>query len=195
MIPRTTFLIIAVLFLISLEMPFIDKARISPVLAGEGKETLWINGSLPESSETEGPWLWDKEKKQEDVIAHTSTAFEGIKGHSFRTDKGIELGRDSKIIQYVFLDSKNEPSGIMIRLFLTEEDPITVYWEGDEEAFVDTEEYITAWYIAPLPETGEWVKLEIDLKELDVTGGRLEGMDFISADGRSWWGKTIIAGE
>lgn len=160
--------------------------------AHQAPEIVWIDGKLPTMSEAKGEWFWDGNMKQDEVYSHTDGVKGVIRSHSFRTDKSVGIDRDSRVIQYVFLDPKESPSGIMMRFFLDGKEPISVYWEGEQEVFADTDEYITAWYMGPLPKKSEWARLEIDFKEMDITETQLEGVCFITSGGRLWWGKTII---
>ena len=43
-----------------------------------------------------------------------------------------------------------------------------------------------------MPDTGIWVKLIIDFKELDIPKAELLGMEFILRNGKAWWGRTVI---
>jgi hypothetical protein len=153
---------------------------------------VWINGKLPENSETEGKWLWDENMKQDGVVSHTDGVSKGIHIHSFKTSVPLLLNKDSKIIQYVYLDPKKSPSGIMVKFMLEGQQEATVYWEGDEEVFADMDEYLAAWYIGFLPKSGEWTKLEININELEIAEARLNGVSFIANDGMAWWGKTMV---
>lgn len=160
--------------------------------ADQTEEMVWIDGKLPAMSKTKGEWFWDENMKQNGVSSHTSGVKEAARSHSFRTDEGIGINKDSRVIQYVFLDPKDSPSGIMMKFFLNGASQISAYWEGEEEVFADTDEYLTAWYMGPLPKKGEWARLEIDFKELDIKEEQLEGICFIRIGGRLWWGRTVI---
>lgn len=160
----------------------------------EADEILWIDGKLPDTSQTEDSWFWDEDIKQDNLASHTDVTIEGQHHHSFNTDAIVEVNKDSKIMQYIFFDPKNSPKGIMIRLIYDDDKKMSLYWEGEEEVFADTDDYITAWYMGVLPKQGEWVRLYIDFKELDITKAKIKGMDFITAGGRIWWGKTVIKG-
>ena len=153
---------------------------------------IWINGELPGNSSTEGDWTWSNEVTHDGVNAHEEGITKGIEAYLFRTDSTVRLNQDSKVIQYVNLDPENMPSGIMLKFFLTPDKEINLYWEGEKEAFVELDEYITAWYMGFIPEPGKWIGLEIDCKELDIKDAELAGMEFIINSGRVWWGKTVI---
>jgi len=154
------------------------------------EKRVWIEGKLPGSFKTEGAWIWDEAVSRTESASHTDE--EGKNVHSFKTDSTVEINKDSDIIQYILLDPDKTPSGIMVKFLLSDDKEISVYWEGDEEVFSYTKEYITAWYMGLIPQAGEWVRLDIDCKELDIEKEELIGISFIVNNGKMWWGETII---
>jgi len=154
------------------------------------ENTAWIEGKLPGSFKTEGAWIWDEAVSRAGSASHTDK--EGKSGHSFKTDSTVSIDKDSSIIQYVLLAPDKTPSGIMVKFIFDADKEISVYWEGDEEVFAYTNEYITAWYMGLIPSAGEWIRLDIDCKELDIEKEELIGISFITNNGKMWWGETII---
>ena len=151
-----------------------------------------IAGNLPEGSIIQGSWEWDDTFLDDSVRTHKQSAYEKIDRQSFRLNRSIALDKDSSIEQYIYLDPKDTPRGIMLKLFIAPDQELIFYWEGNEEAFVQLDEYINAWYMGFIPDTGKWVELIIDFKELDMSKAQVLGMEFILSNGRAWWGRTII---
>jgi hypothetical protein len=160
----------------------------------EGKPFVWVAGNLPEGSTVTGKWSWSETLTHDMVRTHTQYSEGEISRYSFRIKDSIALDKNSRIIQSVFLDPENRPSGIMLKFFTADSGEIIFYWEGYEEAFAELDEYISAWYMGFMPEAGVWVKLIMDFKELDISKAELLGMEFILINGRLWWGETIIDG-
>jgi hypothetical protein len=152
----------------------------------------WISGELPGNFSIEGDWIWSDEVTHGKVKVHEEGITKGIESHLFRTDSIVKLNQDSKVIQYVNVDPENMPLGIMLKFFLKLDKEVSLYWEEKEEAFVELDEYITAWYMGFIPEPGKWTGLEFDCKELDIKDAELVGMEFIVNSGRAWWGETVI---
>jgi hypothetical protein len=152
----------------------------------------WISGSLPEGSTEKGNWSWDQELSHDGAITHAQIAKEHIDRRSFMVKDAIEMDQKSGIVQYVYLDPKNVPEGIMLKLIFSSGEEQVFYWEGYEEAFVELDEYIHAWYMGFMPDPGKWIKLFIDFRELDMPKVEISGMEFILNNGRAWWGTTII---
>ncbi|MFH1867382.1 MAG: hypothetical protein ABH843_00300 [Candidatus Omnitrophota bacterium] len=157
------------------------------------KSILWLDGKLPPDSQSEGLWIWDNDKKHDNIASHASGISQGMQSHSFVTHPGVEVNSGSKIIQYVFIDAEKPPSGIMIIFSVSEGDDISTYWEQGQEVFKGM--YITSWYMGTLPDKGEWRELIIDCRELDIENLRLNGASFITSDGRAWWGRTVIVND
>lgn len=155
-----------------------------------GEELFWLDGRLPPKSKSEGAWFWDEEIRHNGVASHTDGIGGGPHSHSFTTETTVKLDNDSRIIQHVLLDAENPPSGIMLIFFTGEDEEFSVYWEGEEEVFKD--EYIRSWYMGYLPKSGQWSRLQIDCKELDIGDKRLNGVSYITNEGRTWWGRTVI---
>jgi hypothetical protein len=151
-----------------------------------------IAGNLPEGSITQGSWKWDEAFLDNSVRTHVQPAYEKIDRQSFRLNRSIVVDEDSSIAQHIYLDPKDVPKGIMLKLFIAPDQELIFYWEGNEEAFVQLDEYINAWYMGFIPDAGVWVKLIIDFKELDMSRAQVLGMEFILSNGRAWWGRTII---
>ena len=153
---------------------------------------VWISGNLPKGSTTKGKWEWDETLTHDEAKTHIQSAVDQISRHSFKGNNSIALDKGSSVVQYIYLDPKNTPSGVMLKFFIAPGEEIIFYWEGYEEVFAELDEYINAWYMGFMPDTGVWVKLIIDFKELDIPKAELLGIEFILSDGRVWWGKTLI---
>jgi hypothetical protein len=172
------------------------KAEIVPViLAVEVGSLLWVDDSLPEGAIIEGKWNWSEKIKYSGKLSHVSDIKKGLHFHSFKIANPITLKKGSIIAQYVYLDPQNPPKGIMLKIFTVDEDKtIDLYWEAEEEVFVDTVEYMEAWYMGFLPKTGAWQKLEIKMKELELAPIDIIGISFICYNGRAYWDRTVIKG-
>jgi hypothetical protein len=153
---------------------------------------IWIAGSLPEGSIEQGNWIWDQKFTHDGAITHTQISKDHIDRRSFLVKDAIGTDEKSGLVQYVYLDPKNAPEGIMLKLIFSSGEEQVFYWEGYEEAFVELDEYIHAWYMGFIPDSGKWVRLFIDFRELDKPKAEITGMEFILNNGRAWWGTTII---
>ena len=158
----------------------------------EPPEATWIEDSLPEGATTTGEWLWAQDIKFNGSASHTDGIASGLHSHSFKVAEPVILNKNSVIEQYVYLDPANPPKGIMLKLIASDGKETDLYWEGEEEVFVGTTEYMEAWYMNFLPEAGKWQKLTIKMEELEIAPFELSGISFVTYDGRSWWDSTVI---
>ncbi|GEM_PF-5946087 len=158
----------------------------------EPAKAAWIEDSLPEGATTTGEWLWVQDIKFNGSASHTDGTASGLHSHSFKVAEPVILNKNSVIEQYVYLDPANPPKGIMLKLIAPDGKETNLYWEGEEEVFVGTAEYMEAWYMGFLPEAGKWQKLIIKMEELEIAPFELSGISFVTYDGRSCWDLTVI---
>ena len=140
---------------------------------------LRFEADIPEGIILEGEWV------QGDSETTMSKS-------AFKILSSVELSSDSKITQFLLIDKESEPSGMMIKLLLDEDDYISLYWENNKEVFANLNEYITAWYMGPVPDAGQWRALKIDCKEFELDQENLKAIEFLVNDGEIVWGKTVI---
>ena len=140
---------------------------------------LDYEADIPEGIILEGEWVYDGSE---------ATMSKSL----FKVSPPVELSSDSKITQFLLINKESEPSGVMIKLFLDKDDYISLYWENDKEVFADLNEYITAWYMGPVPGDSQWRALRIDCKEFELDQENLKRIEFLVNDGEIVWGKTVI---
>lgn len=166
---------------------------VQPEIAQSQPQPAWIDDSLPEDATTTGEWLWVQDIKFNGSASHTDGVASGLHSHSFKVAEPVILNKNSVIEQYVYLDPANPPTkGIMLKLIAPDGKETDLYWEGEEEVFIGTAEYMEAWYMGFLPEAGKWQKLTIKMEELEIAPFELSGISFVTYDGRSCWGSTVI---
>ena len=158
--------------------------------ASAGKKTVWLDDALPEAAQTEGTWIWDLETKTSGTQSHGHPSGKGSQSHAF-TAAPQKLSLQGQILQEVWLDPKDPPSGIAVRFRLAGGDEAGVYWEGEQEVFTPGE-YEELWYYGLLPELGKWTQLEILAEDLGLEGEEITGVRFMTYGGRALWDRTIL---
>ena len=123
--------------------------------------------------------------------SHTQPEAKGLTEYSYRAAP-VDAPEDCLLEQYVYLDPKKVPAGIMLRFTFEadgKESDIGVYREGEEEVFVfnDDEPVI---YDGTLPEAGKWEKWTIDPNDLGLKGAKITGISFIVYGGKANWDLT-----
>ena len=169
-----------------------QQTPIEPPIAPDA--TLWLEDAIPEGAAVTGEWAWVQDIKFSGGSSHTDGIKRGLHSHSFEVPVPITLKENSVIEQFVYLDPDNPPKGIMLKLIVLDGEDVDFYWEAEEEVFVDTVEYMEAWYMGFLPETGNWQKLALNINELETAPIEVIGISFITYDGRAYWDRTLING-
>ena len=95
------------------------------------------------------------------------------------------------ITQDVWLDPADPPKGFALQFKLATGDEVGVYWEGEEEVF-KPEEGKELWYYGPLPELGQWTKLEILAEDMGLEEAQVTGIRFLTWGGRVLWNRTVL---
>ncbi len=156
----------------------------------EGAKVL-LDDLLPVGAVTQGIWEWDTSLKYRGEKSHTQPKAKGLTEHSYRAAP-VDVPEDCLLEQYVYLDPKDTPTGIMLRFTFEadgKEGEIGVYREGEEEVFVfnDDEPVI---YDGILQEAGKWEKWTIDPNDLGLKGAKITGISFIVYGGKANWDLT-----
>ena len=150
-----------------------------------------IDDFLPAGAVTQGIWEWDSSLKYSGGKSHTQPAAKGLAEHSYRAAP-VDVPDGCLLEQYVYLDTKDVPAGILLTFRFEAEDregEIGVYREGEEEVFVFNEDEPVI-YDGTLPEPGKWEKWTIDPDDLDLNGAKITGVSFAVYGGKANWDLT-----
>jgi hypothetical protein len=121
-----------------------------------------------------------------------------------RTDKGVAqdfftgasqpliVGKGDSLFAYVYLDPANPPKAIMLQ-YHTSEWLHRANW-GDEDAIPYGAKGTTQkLLLGALPESGKWVRLEVDASKLGlIPGAKIDGIAFTQFGGTVYWDKAGI---
>ncbi|MFH0838976.1 MAG: hypothetical protein V1893_02200 [Candidatus Omnitrophota bacterium] len=192
--------VIIILVLITVGIFYIDRGNAQENIApnppekAAPAETVILEDALPSGSQQEGEWIWDTNMKFSGTASHIALEKEGPNQHGLKLTNPIKIKAGSYIIQYVYLDPKSPPNGLMMKFQLSDGKETGVYWEGENEVF-EIKENEDIWYIGFLPTKGEWVRLDIPTDDLDIQDKELTGISFIQHSGKVWWDKTSLSEE
>ena len=156
----------------------------------EGAKVL-LDDLLPAGAVTQGTWEWDALLKYSGERSHTQPETKALAEHSYRAAP-VDVPEDYLLEQYVYLDPKKVPAGIMLRFAFEadgKESDIGVYREGEEEIFVFNDDEAVI-YDGTLPEAGKWEKWMIDPNDLGLKGAKITGISFIVYGGKAYWDLT-----
>ena len=179
-------------------MGYTDPATLTNAPRPEPKETVWIEDSFPEKAE---PQFAGANITHRWITRPEGPVFSGEKA-LLRAGKGLHqvyfnggtkpltVAAGDKVFAYVYLDPKDPPKTIMLQ-YHTGEWRHRANW-GDEDAIpfgakATTEKLL----MGALPETGKWVRLEVDAGAMGLRPGmKIEGMAFTQFDGTVYWDKA-----
>ena len=154
-------------------------------------ETVWLDDKLPEGATPEGTWIWDSAQLPDGALSHGHLSREGLQSHGFSPAAPLPIAANGMITQDVWLDPADPPKAISLQLKLATGDEVGVYWEGEEEVF-KPEEGKELWYYGPLPELGQWAKLEILAEDMGLEEAQVIGIRFLAWGGRVLWNRTAL---
>ena len=160
-------------------------------------EFVWVDealpiGAKPQGSEEEKSWQWAGQPAQQvfsGQLSHTRTA-KGMGQHFFiGATNGLRIGNADKLFAYVFLDPKEPPKTLMLQ-FNDGTWEHRAYW-GENLVQLGTDGTESRRAMGPLPETGSWVRLEVDAQAVGlVPGTEVSGISFTQVDGKVFWDKA-----
>jgi hypothetical protein len=173
-----------------------DEAQPNSTQAIEPKEFIWIDDELPRGAKPQGDTPWKFAAKTEGQVlsgekASTRTA-PGLSQHFFtEANPGLRIGDGDKLFAYCYLDPANPPKTVMLQ-FNDGNWEHRAFWGEDLIAFGagDAPGHRP---MGPLPETGKWIRLEVDVAKVGLgSGSVLNGWAFTQHGGTVWWDKAGI---
>ncbi|MFN0053471.1 MAG: PSD1 and planctomycete cytochrome C domain-containing protein [Planctomycetales bacterium] len=163
---------------------------------GEPQEYVWIDDALPPGAKAMGDSPWEFVSKGDRPVfsgekASTRTA-DGLSQHFFlEASPGLRVGEGDKLFAYVYLDPARPPKEIMLQ------------WnDGAWEHRAIWGEDVIPWgapnspsrlAMGPLPEPGQWVRLEVECAKVGLPPGAvLGGWAFTQHSGTVYWDRAGI---
>jgi hypothetical protein len=168
----------------------------------ERADYVWIEDEVPagakSSSEGSPDGTWNFVSSPEPVLsgkrASKRTA-EGRSQHFFEgANPGLKVGKDDKLFAYVYLDADNPPQEIMMQ-WHTGGWSHRAFW-GDNLIDWGKDGSTERRPMGALPETGKWVRLEVDAAHVGIKPGTtIQGWAFTQFGGTVYWDKAGIVTE
>lgn len=160
----------------------------------EQTEVVWFDDALPAGSRPEGN---ENAKSWQFVSAPDHPVFSGQKStrrsgngltqHYFSTVKNkFQLGQGDRLFAYVYLDPKNPPETVQLQ-FNNGNWEHRAYWGADKGHGAGRNNPSNL-KLGPLPETGKWVRLEVEASKVGLpAGSQLNGWAFTQFGGTVYW--------
>ena len=128
---------------------------------------------------------------------HRSKLAAGVHVHAFsRAETPFVLQRGESLFIWIFLDPDSPPRTLMLQWHIANGHWVRAYWGEDlieDNALIREEGEVTvapSHHMGDLPETGCWVRLDLDAADIGVVMAKLDGMAFTLYDGRAAYGVT-----
>jgi len=142
-----------------------------------------------------GEFFYDMTQVKFGFLSLTDSVGEGEQSFGFSSDFTIiELTDSQYIVQYIYLDTLNPPSEIMLQF----EDKYgskshRAFWGSDliNRGISGTS---SRKKFGSLPEKGKWVRFKVPLVQVGIYDGQIKGMEFLHYGGKMYWDGTGIGG-
>lgn len=162
----------------------------------EPQEYVWIDDELPSGAKPQGNTPWEFVSKADRPVysgekASIRTA-EGLSQHFF-TDAtpGLRIGEGDRLFAYVYLEPAKLPKTIMLQWNDGSWEHRAVW--GEDIIPFGTPNTPSRLVIAPLPDPGQWVRLEVECAKVGLKPGAVvNGLAFTQHDGTVFWDKAGI---
>jgi len=185
------------------DLRYTDPASLTNPPKAEPKELVLIDDNFPPKADVgvnEGnePNKWITRDEGPVFSGEKSNKRSGKGLHQVfysKSSKPFTVGSGDKFFVYVYLEPKDAPKSIMLQ-FHTDEWRNRANW-GDEDAIPygakGTTEKVQ---VGALPETGKWIRLEIEAEKLGLTPRtKVTGVAFTQFDGTAYWDKMGVVSE
>ncbi len=176
-----------------------------------GLETVWIKDSTPDGSYEMGDqdwWDWtdywyDGDGWSGNEVYPYSGGYMHISDlyqddyhqHSFNYPLlNIRANTGDALFAYVNPDSSYPPSEIMLQWYVTDESgngcwEHRAYW-GADSLDLGIDGTVSRHYMGPLPDCGNWARLEVPASAVGLDGKVIQGMAFTLFGGRAAWDRA-----
>jgi RHS repeat-associated protein len=160
--------------------------------AGPTADFIWVEDSLPAGAVPAGTneswsWVGSNPSPYAGIQAHQSAIATGFHQHYFFAATGkLRVNSTDKLICYVYLDPSNMPNEIMLQwLDSSGSWEHRAYWGADV-----IENTYSRLYVGALPAGGQWVRLEVSVSAMGLSGSTLTGMAFKMNNGKATWDRA-----
>ncbi|MHB8521951.1 MAG: Ig-like domain-containing protein [Limisphaerales bacterium] len=153
---------------------------------------VWVDDSVPTGAVPDADggdaWTWVSNDPPPwcGGVASQSSLGAGLHEHYFHdATTTLAIGTGDTLFAYVYLDSTNPPSEIMLQWNDGSWDH-RAYWGADLITY-GVDGTAGRYYLGPLPPVGQWVRLAVAASVVGLEGSKLNGMSFTLFDGRATW--------
>jgi len=158
-------------------------------------DIVWVEDAIPSGSIAAGTaegwnFISTGPTPFSGALAHQSALVAGFHQHYFyNATSKLSVGSGDTLFAYVYLDSSNTPSEVMLAWHDSNGWEHRAYWGANSLSF-GVNGTASRRYIGPLPAAGGWVRLEVPASMVGLEGSTLDGMAFALVNGRATWDRV-----
>ena len=157
------------------------------------QEKVWIEDGFPAKATRQGNKEWKTVSKPEPVLSGSKAFVLEANGLEQLVIGGanppLVVKKGMKLFAHVYLDTLNPPKQIMLQ-FHSGNWEQRAYW-GENKITWGKEDTASRRRIGELPETGKWVRLEVDVAQVGFKpGANINGWAYTHFDGKAYWDKS-----
>ncbi|MAH14039.1 MAG: hypothetical protein CMO33_09925 [Verrucomicrobia bacterium] len=172
---------------------YLDPAELDEPPSPITKETVWIEDDFPPKATRQGNVEWKSVVKPEPVFSGTKAFVLEASGLQQLVLGGANppliIEEGMKLFAHVYLDTLNPPKEIMLQ-FNDGNWEHRAYW-GQNKIEWGKNETVSRRRIGDLPQTGKWVRLEVEAAHIGLKpGAKVNGWAYTHFDGKAYWDKS-----
>ncbi|HYC60809.1 MAG TPA: carboxypeptidase regulatory-like domain-containing protein [Thermoanaerobaculia bacterium] len=157
-------------------------------------ERIWFDDALPGGAAPQTPYAWDTSQVASGAVADVvgtpgNTAF--TQHYFINATETLTLKADDMLVTYVLVDPCNPPREILLE-WNDGGWNRRAYW-GENLIDYGGMHTVQRRRFGPMPEAGKWVRLEVPVSSMGMTGMTLKGMAFTMYGGRAWFDRIAVA--
>lgn len=159
----------------------------------EPVDYAWIDDDVPSGAKRNGDgqnpvwhWVGKEDHPVQSGLRSTRRSAGGLNQHYFDGAMPLLLHEGDVLFAHVWMDPKNPPKMLQLQFYDGNWNH-RVYW-GENRGHGSNLTGPANHPMGDLPETGQWVRLEVDLKTVGLApGSALNGWAFTQFDGTAYW--------
>lgn len=148
-------------------------------------ERTWFQERLPDGAAPEGRWDWDFRLLGRP--SHTEPPAAGVHGHRFANAAApFQVRSGENLFALVYIHPNQKPDAIQLSWHDGKDWEHRAFW-GDDKFTEGKVGAPSRTRVGPLPQAGEWVRLEVPASAVDLEGKTVKGMGFTLSGGQCTW--------
>ena len=159
-------------------------ANVPPPASFGVSDVVLVDDDTPAGITLNAPWTWDGSQRVSGAASVVIPLATGLHQRFYISDPNpVRVNSGDILFAYVLLDPCNPPRQVMLQ-WNDGSDWHRAYW-GE-----DALEIQPRFRVGALPETGNWVRLEVPAAQVGLNEARIYGAAFTLIDGRAWFDRS-----